>query len=404
MSSSNDKIRVLRIINRFNLGGITFNVSYLSRYLADHYTTRLIGGPEEKGEGSSLFIPESLGLKPEVLMEMQRSVNPFSDLKAYWRIRKIMREFKPHIVHTHASKAGALGRLAAYHENVPVVVHTFHGHVFHGYFHPLITSVIKSVERLLARRSDAIVTISQLQKQDICDRHKISSFEKTIVIPLGFDLQRFTADQANKRASFRKKQHIADGELAIGIIGRLAPVKDHRLFLNAFAEVLKQCGRKVRAFIIGDGDLKEELIAYSKSIGLSTAVGTSETAVVTFTGWIREADVALAGCDLVALSSLNEGTPVSLIEAQASGRYIVTTDVGGVRDILHPDCGRTSAPGDLSGFTANLLHAVKEWEKVNALAGSARAEVLEKYSYHRLCSDMDGLYQKLLREKGLIAK
>lgn len=402
MSSSNDKIRVLRIINRFNLGGITYNVSYLSKYLPDRYMTRLIGGPEEKGEGSSLFIPESLGLEPEVLTEMQRSVNPFSDVRAYWRIRKIIQEFKPHIVHTHASKAGAVGRLAAFHENVPVVVHTFHGHVFHGYFHPLITFGVKSVERFLARRSDAIITISQLQREDICVRHNISSLEKTMVIALGFDLLRFTADQEMKRQSFREKYLLKEDEIAIGIIGRLAPVKDHRLFLNAFKEVIKSSGRKVKAFIIGDGDLREELMAYSKSIGLVTLFGASEGAEVTFTGWIREADVALAGCDLVALSSLNEGTPVSLIEAQAAGRYIVTTEVGGVRDILHPDCGRMSAPGDLSGFTSNLMQAVEEWEKVSALAGSASATVLEKYSYSRLCRDMDGLYQVLLRQKGLI--
>ncbi len=403
MSLLNDKIRVLRIINRFNLGGITYNVSYLSRYLPDEYTTRLIGGPEEKGEGSSLFIPESLGLQPEVLMEMQRSVNPFSDIKAYRRIRQIIKEFKPHIVHTHASKAGAVGRLAAFHEHVPVVVHTFHGHVFHGYFNPLITSGVKAVERYLASKSDAIVTISRLQQADISNRHKIAPLDKTTVIPLGFDLQRFATDQEQKRTGFRAKYHLTPDTLAIAIIGRLAPVKDHKLFLNAFADVLKNCNRKVRAFIIGDGDLRDELITYSKSLGLTTAFGANETAAVTFTGWIREADIALSGCDLVALSSLNEGTPVSLIEAQAAGRFIITTEVGGVRDILHPDCGKMSRPGDLKTFSENLLEAVINWEKVNALAGSASAHVLENFSYKRLCRDMDTLYHRLLKEKGLIA-
>src|SRR4051812_397756 len=126
--------RVLRIINRFNLGGITYNVSYLSRFMPAEYETMLIGGPEEEGEESSLFIPHSLDLQPTVLGELRRSINPLSDYFAYRRIKKIIKEFHPQVVHTHASKAGAIGRLAAIHCKVPVIVHTFHGHVFKGYF------------------------------------------------------------------------------------------------------------------------------------------------------------------------------------------------------------------------------------------------------------------------------
>ncbi|MBL7931854.1 MAG: glycosyltransferase, partial [Bacteroidia bacterium] len=130
--------KVLRIINRFNLGGITYNVSYLSRYLQDDYETFLIGGPEEKNEESSLYIPHSINLQPKIINELKRSINPLNDYRAYKKIKQIIREIKPDIVHTHASKAGAIGRLAAIHSGVPVVVHTFHGHVFHGYFNKAV--------------------------------------------------------------------------------------------------------------------------------------------------------------------------------------------------------------------------------------------------------------------------
>lgn len=144
--------KVLRIINRFNLGGISYNVSYLSKYLPEDYETLLIGGPEEAGEESSLYIPESLGLKPTLLLQLRRSINPLNDYFAYKKIKQIIREFKPDIVHTHASKAGAIGRLAAIHCKVPVIVHTFHGHVFHGYFGTFITGVFKFIERYLAKK------------------------------------------------------------------------------------------------------------------------------------------------------------------------------------------------------------------------------------------------------------
>ena len=159
--------KVLRIINRFNIGGITYNVSYLSKYLEPTYETLLVGGPEEEGEDSSLYIPESLGLKPQVLTQFQRNINFTSDYAAYKEIKKLIKEFKPDIVHTHASKAGAIGRLAAAHCNVPIVVHTFHGHVFHSYFGALKTNFYLWIERYLAKKTTAIVAISNKQKQEL---------------------------------------------------------------------------------------------------------------------------------------------------------------------------------------------------------------------------------------------
>src|SRR4051812_36012928 len=171
--------RVLRIINRFNLGGITYNVSYLSRYMPREYETLLIGGPEEEGEESSLFIPHSLGLRPTIITELRRSINPLSDYFAYRRIRKIIKEFNPEIVHTHASKAGAIGRLAALRAGVPVIVHTFHGHVFKGYFGNFKTGIFKAIERYLSRRSSAIIAISDIQKKELTLEYQVCSPGKT---------------------------------------------------------------------------------------------------------------------------------------------------------------------------------------------------------------------------------
>ena len=389
--------KILRIINRFNLGGITYNVSYLSKYLPANYETLLVGGPQEASEESSLFIPQSLGLKPYIINELRRSINPLQDYKAYKKIKQIINEFKPDIVHTHASKAGAIGRLAAMHCNVPVIVHTFHGHVFQGYFSPIKTSVFKFIEKYLSKKSSAIIAISQIQKSELTKIHKVCNENQTTVIPLGFDLNRFTENQLEKRLAFRNSYFIAENELAIGIIGRLAPIKNHFLFIDAIEFVIKNTTQKIKAIIIGDGETKQSLINYIKQKQLIYSLGENNDATFIFTSWIKEVDIALAGLDLVCLSSKNEGTPVSLIEAQAAGKFIITTNVGGIKDILNPNCGLLSEVEDETNFKANLLNTVINYKTATANSASAKNEVIEKFSYQRLCRDMDKLYTKLLK-------
>lgn len=391
--------KVLRIINRFNLGGISYNVSYLSKYLPEDYETLLIGGPEEAGEESSLYIPESLGLKPTLLLQLRRSINPLNDYFAYKKIKQIIREFKPDIVHTHASKAGAIGRLAAIHCKVPVIVHTFHGHVFHGYFGTFITGVFKFIERYLAKKSTAIVAISEIQKKELSAIHRICAPEKIQVIPLGFDLKRFAENVTEKRKAFRNTYSIADDVIAIGIIGRLAPIKNHFLFIDAIDYVSKNTSRKIKAFIIGDGETREQLSTYLDQKQLSYSANTQSEALFTFTSWIKEVDVALAGLDLVCLTSKNEGTPVSLIEAQAASKFVITTNVGGIKDILHPECGLLAESEDLENYRNHLLFAVTNFETVSAKAGIASEQVMQKFSYNRLCSDMEQLYGRLITIK-----
>jgi glycosyltransferase involved in cell wall biosynthesis len=389
--------KVLRIINRFNIGGITYNVSYLSKYLAPEYETLLVGGPEEKGEDSSLYIPESLGLKPLVLNQFQREVNVSSDFRAYKEIKNLIKEFKPDIVHTHASKAGAIGRLAAIHCKVPVIVHTFHGHVFHSYFGKLKTAFYITIERYLAKHSTAVIAISNKQKHELSEIFNIAPKEKIHVVPLGFNLEKFTTNKEKNREEFRFKYRLEPEQIAIGIIGRLAPIKNHSLFIEAIA-FLKQNGIKnFKSFIIGDGDTKDSIIESCKKNGVTWSDNPAEAVDVIFTSWITNVEWALHGLDVVTLTSLNEGTPVSIIEAQAAGKYVVATNVGGIEDILHPECGLLSNVNDKNTFFDNLLTTCIQQKFRSEVAKKGEKWALSNFGFGRLVEDMRQLYQHLLK-------
>jgi len=392
------KPRVLRIINRFNLGGPTLNVGYLSKYLSDEYETLLVGGEKDPTEDSSKFIVEKLGLAPVSVPTMKRAIHPLNDYKAYKTLQGIIREFKPDIVHTHASKAGFLGRWAAISEKVPITVHTFHGHVFHGYFNPVKTALFKQLERSLAKRTDAIVVLSPKQQQELVEEHRIIPKEKAEIIPLGFDLQRFVTQRESKRSVFRNTWGLTDNDIAIGIIGRLVPIKNHALFLRSFAQVKAQ-NPQCKALLIGDGESKPTLLSLCEELGLKVKTNAEDKAPfdVVFTSWIRDVDHAYPGLDIVALSSLNEGTPVSLIEAQAAGVPIVSTNVGGIQDITIPGkSALLSESYEEASFSKALKTMANSAELRLEMASSGREFVLEKFSYQRLCDDMEKLYDRLL--------
>src|SRR6185436_2570090 len=310
--------RVLRIINRLNLGGISYNVAYLSKYLEPDFETMILSGIKLDSEESSQFILDELGLKAHYLPEMRREINWKNDRAAYLKIKSIIREFKPDIVHTHAAKAGTLGRLAASSCGVKAIVHTFHGHVFHSYFSPLKTKLFIRIEKYLASKSSRIIAISDMQKKEICEDFKICRPEKASVIPLGFDLNRFRNDQEEKRKSFREHYKIAEDEIAVGIIGRITAIKNHDLFLRAIRQATIKTSRKVKAVIVGDGEDMEKMQQLCLQLGLKYSVNNSVMpgARVIFTSWINNVHWAIAGLDIIAMTSLNEGTPVSLIEAQ----------------------------------------------------------------------------------------
>jgi glycosyltransferase involved in cell wall biosynthesis len=396
------KIKILRIINRFNLGGPTYNAAYLTKYLEPDFETLLVGGVKYEEEGSSEFILENLGIKPVIIPEMKRSLSFKDDKKAYLKIKKIIQEFQPDIVHTHASKAGALGRLAAVKCKVPVIVHTFHGHVFHSYFGKSKTLFYKTIERYLAKKSTKIIAISDIQKEELWNQHSICQKDKLVVIPLGFDLDRFQENTEKKRKSFRDKYKIEDDEIAIGIIGRLVPIKNHPLFINAINEVKMKTSKKIRAFIIGDGEEKDRLIELLKCIGLDYVEWQQKqvSATITFTSWIKDVDWANAGLDIITLSSLNEGTPVSLIEAQASNNPIVTTNVGGVENIvLKNKTAFITESGNLEQFSEAILRLVINDKLRSEMGLKGWLFVKKEFHYSRLIFDVKELYYSLTNNK-----
>ncbi len=395
-------IRVLRIINRFNLGGPTYNVAYLTKYMPSEFKTILVGGKHEDDEISSDFILQSMNIKPMLIPAMRRVINFKKDLIAYEVISDIIKRYKPHIVHTHAAKAGTLGRMAAFAANVPIIVHTFHGHVFHSYFNNYKTIFYKTIERRLAQSSTRIIAISDTQKNELANIYNICNEDKIEIIPLGFDLDRFNIDKETKRIAFRRHYNIDDDEIAIGIIGRIVPIKNHSLFIEAIKYIQNKTTKKIRAFIIGDGDDRHKIEIKAKQLGLNyTDFNISkEKALITFTSWIKEIDYANAGMDIIALTSFNEGTPVSLIEAQASGVPIISTNVGGVKDIMIPNkTGILCNSFEYNEFGEKLLNLVENDNFRLNLSKKGWSFVKEKYHYSRLINDMTNLYYKLIDEK-----
>jgi len=394
--------KILRIINRFNLGGPTYNAAYLTKYLSNDFETMLVGGVKDEAEGSSEYIVRNLGIEPIIIPEMRRSLNPANDLITYRTISKLIKKFKPDIVHTHASKAGTVGRLAAIRNKVPVIVHTFHGHVFHSYFGSSKTNFFINIEQGLASQCTKIIAISDKQKEELSMTYKIAEPEKFEVIPLGFDLLRFQEDIDKRRTKFREIYNLDSDEIAIGIIGRLAPVKNHALFLKAISQVKKGTNKKIRAFVIGDGELMEELQGLCTSLNLDwyrSYNGNRKKATVTFTSWIKDIESAYPGLDIVAMTSLNEGTPVSLIEAQAANKSIISTNVGGIENIVIPDKTATLTKNNsISDFSEKLKILVENEELRRTYEKNGWAHVKQKFHYTRLVSDMENLYYRLLKQ------
>jgi glycosyltransferase involved in cell wall biosynthesis len=395
--------RVLRILNRLAVGGPVLNATYLTKFLAPDFETLLVVGEKEDHEKSAEYLAHQLNIKWVTIPGMGRSINPASDYAAYRQIKALIKSYKPDIVHTHAAKPGAIGRLAAAAAGVPVIVHTYHGHVFHSYFNSAKTKFFIQTERFLGRKSDVIVAISEQQERELVQDFRIAPKEKFRVVPLGFDLDRFRTAQEEKRAKFRREFSVPEDAIAIGIIGRLVPVKNHYLFVKALKHVLDHTAKRVKAFIIGDGETRADLEAVATEVGIrfSTQDSAEHLHPLVFTSWRSDVDFINAGLDIVCLTSFNEGTPVSLIEAQAAGKPIVSTRVGGIADIVvEGDTALLSDVQDTETFCNHLLRLVEEDNLRQDMSGKGSAHVLEKFSYQRLMRDMSALYWELLEKKG----
>ena len=350
MTKAREKIKIVRIITRLNIGGPAIHTILLSNGLGGFgYESILITGKPSDQEGDMTDFARANGVKPILLSELGRDISFRNDTVALFKLYSILKKEKPDIVHTHTAKAGTIGRMAAILAGVPIKVHTFHGHVLSGYFGPFKTKFFTAIEKFLGVFTDKVIVVSESVRDQIVGKLKIVPDDKCAVIKLGFDLKDFL-DNDKLKGIFRKEFNIASDVLLIGIVGRLVPIKNHKMFLNVIRKVMdnKSPGLNLKFLIIGDGELRRRLEEDVRDMGLSNAV--------IFTGWVKDIAKVYADLDIIVLTSLNEGTPVSLIEAMASARPVVATSVGGVVDIVFNDKnGLLVGSNDVEGFAGALL-------------------------------------------------
>lgn len=387
MAESPRPIRILRVIARLNVGGPAIHVSLLAhRFGPPDYETTLVCGRIGPGEGDMQYYAESLGVQPVIIPELGRALHPVRDLVTLWKLYRLIRQVQPDVVHTHTSKAGFVGRVAAWLAGVPVIVHTFHGHAFHNYFGPLLTGLFILLERLTARMSDTIITLTEGLRRELSETYRIARPKQFIVLPLGLDLEAFTVTE-RKGGAFRAAWRIPPAAPLVGIVGRVVPIKNHALFLEAAARVRRRLPA-ARFVVVGDGELRPEVEAQAAALGLADAV--------TFTGWQRDLAAIYSDLDVLVISSHNEGTPVSVIEALAAGCPVVATRVGGLPDLLEGGkLGKLTPPGDPEALAAAIIETLQAPPQ----AETARRLMLDRYGIDRLVHDLDSLYRGLLARK-----
>jgi len=383
-------IRVLRLFSRLNIGGPSYHVVFLTARLRQRgYDTRLVVGQETPQEGNLRAFATEQGVEPITIPHLGRAIRPLADLRTLWVVFTLMRSFRPVIVHTHTAKAGFIGRLAARLARVPVVIHTYHGHVLSGYFGRLETLVYRSIERILARGSDCLVAVSDAVKRDLL-RLRIGDDHKIRVIPLGLELRGLAGELP--RGCLRKESGCASDSPLVGVVGRLVAIKDLPTFLTA-AQLVTQSHPEVRFAVVGDGEERTLLEGQSRALGLE--------GIVYFHGWKRDTREIFGDLDIVVNCSRNEGTPVALIEGLAAARPVVATSVGGTPDLLGQGRYGTLVP---AGEPAELAKAIiasledKEGARLRSLAG--QQYVLTQHTVERLVADIDALYREILTEKG----
>ncbi|OGG46923.1 MAG: hypothetical protein A3F84_20905 [Candidatus Handelsmanbacteria bacterium RIFCSPLOWO2_12_FULL_64_10] len=381
-------IRILRIIDRLNVGGPTHHVALLTRRLEERgYRTTLVKGCVAGGEVEMADVIAETGVRPVHVPTLGRAMSWRDDPTSLVTLYRLIRQVRPDVVHTHKSKAGALGRVAARLAGVPVVVHTFHGHVFRGYFGPVASAAAVLLERLFGAWTDAVVAISPAQRRDLLG-YRIAPPERVRCVPLGLRLDRFR--RADRLAGqFRAEVGVAPAQPLAGYVGRLAPIKGVEVFLRAAARVLQSLP-DARFVVVGDGERRPALEAEAEALGVAEAVR--------FTGYRQDADRVYASLDLFVLSSFNEGLPVTIIEALVAGCYVVASRVGGVPDLLTSErLGLTVEPGDPEALSGAMVRALSERRRV---AEEDRDATRRRYDIDRLVEDLDGLYRRLLKRKG----
>jgi glycosyltransferase involved in cell wall biosynthesis len=387
-------LRIAIVIARLNVGGPATHVIELAAGLPrDRFSVRLFAGREGRGEAGMQYLAEEKGIRPEAVPELSPHLGP-ADALAFLRLVRIFREWKPDVVHTHTAKAGAVGRAAARCAGVPVVIHTFHGHVLRGYFSPPVEAFFRLIERTLSLATDRIVTLSPALKDDLAAMG-IARAEKIDVVPLGMDLEPLQ-NCSGRRGELRDALGIRAEDPLVGTVGRLVPIKNHRLFLEA-ARSMVDSGSPVSFVIVGDGGLRDSLKEYASRLGIAQRVH--------FLGWRKDMVPVYAALDLLALTSDNEGTPVAVIEAMAAGVPVVATAVGGVPDVVRDGAtGRLVPPGDARALSRAWLAAFGEREATGRMRDQARRDVEMQFGRERMISAMARLYDRLVEEKSNAAR
>jgi glycosyltransferase involved in cell wall biosynthesis len=353
------------------------------------------------------YYASSRSVTPIVISELGRDIALWNDLRALWKLYRLFCRERPDIIHTHTAKAGAVGRVAGLLYNLgralsrrdgrAKLVHSFHGHIFQGYFSHWKSRVLILIERALALITNRIVAVSESIERDLVEVYKICPRKKITVIPIGLDFS-WVSEVPRWRGVLRGEFLVSPDQVTIGIIGRLTEIKNHPLFLSAVRIVCKR--QNIQAFIIGDGELQGEIARAVYESGLSGRVA--------LTGWQREPEKIYADLDIVCLTSLNEGTPVVLGEAMAAGVAFVATDVGGVRDLvvgsgeIHPSGfeifanGILVPPNDPEALAAALTLLVENPTLRLEMGKAGRRLTHERYSQDRLLQDIKHLYTNLL--------
>jgi glycosyltransferase involved in cell wall biosynthesis len=406
--------KVIRIIARLNVGGPAKHVVWLTAGLLEAgFNTLLVTGRVPEGEEDMSYFAAECSVTPLYFSEMSREIS-LKDAVTVWKLFQLFLRERPDIVHTHTAKAGTVGRTAGflYRWLTPGIfigkpreckfVHTYHGHVFHSYYSRSRTRLFLAIERLLARMvTDRLIVISKQQSVEIGEKFRVGRSGQLKLIPLGLDLGLF-AEYSSRRAKFRHELCIPDHTILIGIVGRLTEIKNHQMFLNVVARLKAidpACRRQgaVRFIVIGDGSLRDDLERQKQSLGLDQDV--------IFVGGRKDPEYFYPALDVVVLTSRNEGTPLTLIEAMANARPVVATSVGGVVDLLGDvvedgpyqvrSRGIAVPPGDEEAFVAALSRIIRDRSLRQELGERGLEFVEVNYSKERLIEDIKGLYEEL---------
>lgn len=401
--NSTGKPHLLIILNRLVIAGQAADIIPLAWYLNKDFEILILYGEKEKNQIEPTFLLQKYpGLNLKKTQYLKRSLNPFIDIAALFYILYVIVKFKPKIVHTHGSKPGVLGRLAAWAARVPVIIHTYHGHFFHSYFSKVVSWLIVLTERALGKITTCAIALSESQKNDLASEYKILPSSKIAIIPLGFDSDENKED-ITLRENFREKYNLQQEDVAIGIVGRIVSIKNHTFFVKIIQRILSDNPVNPPAFfIIGDGDLrlKIEDDLRQRNIHFGTAAISPQARVI-FTSWITNIAEVMNGLDIVVLTSLNEGTPLSVIEAQYFKKPVVVTDAGGVKDSLQNDVtGYLVDKNNITLFCKKLSLLIDNKELRVTMGEAGNKFVADKYSKQKEVTGIKNLYFNLLRRKG----